>query len=247
MTLGKMELHHGSCESVLPTIASNSIDAVICDPPYGTTQCSWDSVIDLDWMWSELYRVAKPTAPILLFSAQPFTARLIMSNIADFKYSWKWIKNKKTGFLNAKKQPLRQVEEVCVFYRKQPVYNPQKTTGHKPVNKFTKHTGDGTTVGSTQVGFSGGGQTDRYPSDVLLFDVVNNDNSGGDKFHPTQKPVDLMEYLVATHCNPGDTVLDFCMGSGSTGVACRNLGRHFVGIEQAEHYYDVARQRMMET
>ena len=182
-----------------------------------------------------------------MFGSQPFTSALIMSNPKMFKYVWTWVKNKKTGFLNAKKQPLRQVEDIVVFYNKQPTYTPQKTQGHKPVNSLTKHTSDGSTMGKTKVGiFFGGGQTDRYPSNILAIPVVNNDNSNGDKFHPTQKPVALMEYLIKTYTNEGETVLDFTMGSGTTGCACLNTKRSFIGIELDPEYFKIAEKRINE-
>jgi site-specific DNA-methyltransferase (adenine-specific) len=214
--------------------------------PYGTTACKWDTIIPFEPLWGQYQRIIKDNGVIVLTASQPFTSALVMSNISWFKYSWVWIKNKKTGFLNAKKQPLRQVEDVTVFYRKQPTYNPQKTHGHKPVNSFTKHTSDGQTVGKTKIGISGGGQTDRFPSNVLYVPVVNNDNSNGDKFHPTQKPVALFEYLIKTYTNEGDTVLDNCMGSGTTGIACKNLNRNFVGIELDPEYFKIAEKRINE-
>ena len=234
----------GDCLEKMRAIPDGSVDAIICDPPYGTTACKWDSVIPLEDMWGQMKRVIKPDGAIVLFGAEPFSSALRMSNIRDYKYDWYWKKNKSTNFLNAKRQPLRNIEQVMVFQTK--IYNPQKTTGHRPVNSFTKHSGDGNTVGSTEKGFSGGGQTDRYPTQFLQFDVVNNDNSGGDKFHPTQKPWDLMEYLVKTYTNENETVLDFTMGSGTTGVACKNLNRNFIGIEMDEGYYRIAKKRIEE-
>jgi site-specific DNA-methyltransferase (adenine-specific) len=198
-------------------------------------------------MWEHLKRIIKPDGAIVLTASQPFTSNLIMSNPKMFKYCWTWRKNKATGFLNAKKQPLRQIEELVVFYKKQCTYNPQKTTGHKPVNSFTKHTGDGQTMGKTRKGFKGGGQTDRYPTNLIQLSVVNNDNSGKDKFHPTQKPVALMEYMIKTYSNKGDVVLDFAAGSFTTGVACLNLGRGFIGIEKSKKYFDIGAARMENT
>lgn len=147
----------------------------------------------------------------------------------------------------AEKQPLRKHEDVCVFYTKQGTYNPQLSTGHRPVNSYTKNTGDGETMGATKLGIKGGGSTNRYPTSVLEFSVVNQDGSSdGGKFHPTQKPVSLMEYLIKTYSNEGETVLDFTMGSGTTGVAALNTGRKFIGIELDDKYFDIAKQRIEE-
>ena len=237
-----IDLRLGDCLEVMKSIPDGSIDAIITDPPYGTTACKWDSVIDFDLMWEQLNRIIKPNGAIVLFGSEPFSSALRMSNIKNYKYDWKWNKNKSTGFLNAKKQPLRRVEDILVFYKKQCVYNPQKTTGHKPVNSFTKHTSDGDTMGRTSLGISGGGQTDRYPINTLDIPVINNDNK--DKYHPTQKPVALMEYLIKTYTNEGELVLDFTMGSGSTGVACVNTNRNFIGVEQDDKYFDIATERI---
>ncbi len=240
-----INLYNGDCLQVMKDISDKSVDLVLTDPPYGTTACKWDSAIPLEPMWKELKRVIKPNGAIVLMASQPFTSLLICSNLQDYKYNWIWSKNKSTGFLNAKKQPLRAIEDICVFYEKQPTYNPQKTTGHKPVNSFTKNTSDGDTMGKTKLGISGGGQTDRYPKNIIEIPVMNNDGSHGEKVHPTQKPVDLMEYLIKTYSNEGDVVLDFTMGSGTTGVACANLGRSFIGIEKDENYFKIARSRIL--
>lgn len=194
-------------------------------------------------MWEQLNKVIKPNGVIVLHASQPFTTKLIASNYKMFKYCWVWEKNKKTGFLNAKKQPLRQTEDVVVFYNKQSVYNPQKTTGHKSVNAYTKRT-DGSTINKTRMGFSGGGQTDRYPSNIIKVNVINNDNSQKNKYHPTQKPVKLEEYLIKTYTNLDDTVLDFAAGSFTTGVACIRLRRKFIGIELDSTYFKIGIQRI---
>jgi site-specific DNA-methyltransferase (adenine-specific) len=239
-----INLLRGDCLEKMKEISESSIDMILADPPYGTTACKWDSIIPLEPMWKQLKRIIKPNGAIAMTASQPFTTIVISSNIKMFKYCWYWQKNKKTGFLNAKRQPLRHIEEVIIFYSKQCTYNPQKTTGHRPVNSFTKHRGDGDTVGETKLGFSGGGQTDRYPANTLRIPVVNNDNSGGDKLHSTQKPVALMEYLIKTYTKEEETVLDFAMGSGTTGVACKNLNRNFIGIELDEKYFKIAEKRI---
>ena len=244
--MNNIQLIQGDCLEKMISIPDKTVDMVFSDPPYGTTACSWDSIISLPELWEQYNRVVKPDGAIVLMASQPFTGILIMSNIKYFKYTWVWVKNKKTNFLNAKKQPLRQTEDIVVFYRQQPVYNPQKTYGHKPVHSYTKHTSDGETLGKTKRGISGGGQTDRYPTNVLYFPVVNNDNSGGDKYFSTQKPVELVEYMIKTYSNEGDIVLDNCMGSGTTGVACKKLKRNFIGIELIKKHFEIAEKRISE-
>jgi DNA modification methylase len=244
---GSVRLMFGDCLERMSDLPDGSIDMVMADPPYGTTACNWDSVIDLGSMWDQLKRVVKPNGAIVLTSAQPFTSMLVCSNLKMFKYDWVWHKNKATGFLNAKRMPLRDKEDVLVFYRKQPTYNPQKTSGHPAVNNYTKHTSDGDTVGATKQGWSGGGSTERYPKTVQKFSVVNQDGTSKEgKYHPTQKPVALMGYMIKTYTNPGEVVLDFTMGSGSTGAACSNIGRAFVGIEMDLNFYEIARHRLEE-
>jgi site-specific DNA-methyltransferase (adenine-specific) len=231
-------IHEGDCLAVMATLPDCSVDAVICDPPYGTTACKWDSVIPFAPMWEQLKRVAKPRAAIVLFGSQPFTSALVMSNPGMFKYTWVWEKNVPTGFLNAKKQPMRWHEDISVFYRQQPTYNPQYREGvgyHVKVNS-TKSQNYGQQRNITSINDG----THYFPRDILRFDNHN----GGGKDHPTQKPVTLMEYLIRTYTNEGDTVLDFTCGSGSTGVACVNTDRHFIGIENHPPYVTVARRRI---
>ena len=238
-------LHHGNCLEVMPTLEAGSIDMVLTDPPYGTTACKWDSVIPLDALWAEYKRVCKPNAAIVLTACQPFTSALVMSNPKWFKHEWVWKKNKSTGFLNAKKMPLRNHESVLVFCGGCLTYNPQMTYGHKPVNSFTKHTSDGDTMGKTKRGITGGGSTSRYPVTVQEFNVVNQDGTSPEgKYHPTQKPIALMEYLIRTYSNEGQTVLDNAMGSGTTGVACMKTGRRFIGIEKDADFFRVASERI---
>lgn len=240
-----IQLMQGDCLELMKQIPDGFVDMVLTDPPYGTTACKWDSVIPFDPMWDQLKRVIKKNGAIVMTASQPFTSALVMSNPNMFKYDLVWKKNKSTGFLNSKRMPLRNKEDVLVFYSCQPTYNAQKTTGHKPVNKYTKHTSDGETVGKTKVGISGGGSTERFPKSVLDFKVVNQDGTSPEgKFHPTQKPVALMEYLINTYTNVGETVLDFTMGSGTTGVACVNTGRNFIGIELDPEYFRIAEGRI---
>jgi len=231
-------LHNADCFDVFPTIATGLVDLVCADIPYGTTQCRWDSVLDLSLMWEQLYRIAKPTAAIVLFSAQPFTSVLVASNLRHWRSEWIWEKGNATGFLNAKKQPLRAHENIEVFYRRQPTYNPQMTEGH------TRKTSKRKTVNSECYGkaltLTEYDSTKRYPRDVQFF---SSDKQTGN-FHPTQKPLALVKYIIETYSNPGDVVLDFTMGSGTCGVACQELGRPFIGIEKESDIFQTACQRM---
>lgn len=239
------QVYQGDCLDLMTDIDPKSIDMILCDLPYGVTaRNKWDVVIPFDKLWEQYERIIKDNGCIALTAIQPFTSLLVSSNLKLFRYEWIWEKNKSTGFLNAKKMPLRNHESVLVFYKKQPVYNPQKTTGHKPVNSYTKHTSDGSNYGNTKTKISGGGQTDRYPKTIQKFSVVNNDNSSGNKHHPTQKPVELFEYLIKTYTNEGALVLDNCAGSGTTGVACFNTGRDYILMEQDEEYCNICCDRL---
>ena len=239
-------LYNADCMDAMRDIESETVDMVCADLPYGTTACKWDSVIPIKPMWAEYKRICKPNAAIVLTAAQPFTSMLVMNDPQWFKYEWIWYKNKVTGFLNAKKQPMRNHESILVFYGKQCTYNPQMTHGHKPVNSFTKHTSDGDTVGKTKLGIKGGGSTSRYPKAVQEFSVVNQDGtSDGGKYHPTQKPLSLIKYLILTYTNEGDTIIDNSMGSGTTGVAAMQSGRRFIGIEKDTDIFNVAKERII--
>ena len=248
--IGQCTLIQGDCLNVFARLIHRDIkvDAVIADPPYAVLnkKCTWDSIINLEGMWGGLNQLKKTAStPIALFSQEPYTSQLIMSNLSEYKYKWYWEKTASTGFLNAKKQPMRCIEEICVFYAKQPTYNPQKTQGHKPVNSYTKtvKTANKTVCyGTTNKEVTGGGNTDRYPRQLLTFPSDKQTS----KLHPTQKPLALMEYLVKTYTNESDVVLDFTAGSFTTGVACQNLGRKFIGIELDEHYYEIGVRRMKE-
>tara|TARA_R110002012_G_scaffold3625_2_gene17036 strand:- start:11 stop:754 length:744 start_codon:yes stop_codon:yes gene_type:complete len=242
-----MKLYKGDCLEEMKKIESNSVDAVICDLPYGTTQNKWDTIIPFDLLWSELNRVVKINGAIVLFGAEPFSSALRISNIKNYKYDWVWKKNLKTGFLNAKKMPLLNNELISVFYRKPPTYNPimEKRTTVKAGNK--KHSTATNNYGDYSKTFNDN-QTDFiYPSRVIE-NIKCVHNSSNDKVnHPTQKPVELCEYLIETYTNEGETVLDMTMGSGSTGVACKNTNRDFIGIEMNEEYFKIAKQRINDT
>ncbi len=237
--VSKPLLLHGDCLQLMKDIPDGSVDMILADPPYGTTACKWDSSIPLEPMWEQLKRIIKPNGAIVMTASQPFTSVLVCSNMKMFKYDWTWRKPKGTGHLNAKKQPMRDKEDVVVFYRNQPTYNPQMVVG-KPYPEKSGWKGTEGYEGygvDKRVGNANDGT--RYPKQVLEFGVVERGT-----LHPTQKPVALMEYLIKTYTNQGDTVLDFTMGSGTTGVACKNLGRNFIGIELDFEYYQIATKRI---
>lgn len=218
-------------------IKENSIDCILCDLPYGVTDCKWDNIIPFSDLWEQYKRVIKPNGAIILFSIQPFTTKLIHSNLKDFRYCWYWKKNNKTGAPFAKVQPMRCIEDICVFYKHKPTYNPQ---GIKKLNKpIVKQRAAQNGVYEYRGKISPQLYT-NYPVNLIEFDGVNSMK----RQHPTQKPVALLEYLVKTYTNEGETVLDNCMGSGSTGVACVNTGRKFIGIEKDVKYYEISTNRI---
>ena len=237
------QLMFGDCLERMKEIHSGSIDLVLVDLPYATTQNKWDSMLNLEEMWLQLDRICKPNTAKLMFAQTPFDKVLGCSNLKELKYEWIWEKTTATGHLNAKKMPMKAHENILVFYDKLPKYNPQKTTGHKPANSYTKYQDDGSNYGETKVGISGGGQTDRYPRSVQVFKTDKQKVS----LHPTQKPVALLEYLIKTYTNEGETVLDFTAGSFSTGVAALNTNRKFLGIEMEEKYFEIGVNRMCDT
>lgn len=233
----------GDCLEVMPTLAAGSVDLICADLPYGTTQNKWDSVIPLDRLWAEFWRVVKPTAAIVLTASQPFTSALVMSQAAYFKYAWVWDKvNKFSGHLNAKHQPLRVTEDVCVFYRQPPTYNPQMVPGApytatsrgRKSDNFGRQRDAVTTVNAGLY----------YPRNLISIEGDERGTAG--RIHPTQKPVALFEYLIRTYSNPDDVVLDCTMGSGTTGVACVSTGRSFIGIERDPDYFAIAQKRINE-
>lgn len=231
------ELYRGDCLDVMNDIPDGSVDMIMTDPPYGTTQCKWDSIIPLEPMWAQLKRIIKPNGAIVMTAAQPFTSHLVMSNPKWFKYQYVWDKSQVTGFLNAKKQPLRRHEDVLVFYARQPTYVPQFTEG--AAYKINRRHATSNYGAQTDNSTESDGR--RYPTSLISIPQMRE--KGG---HPTQKPVALMEYLIKTYTNEGETVLDFTMGSGTTGVACGNTGRKFIGIELDRDYYHIARKRIAE-
>lgn len=233
-----IKLMQGDCIEMMEEIEDGSVDMVLCDLPYGVTNCAWDKKIALDDLWKQYRRVVKKNGAVLLFGQMPFTAELVVSNRRDFKYMWIWQKHYKRGFLNANKQPLRTTENICVFYAKQCTYHPQMKKGKMRTMRQGKQSSCYGTFSRKEAV-----TTDlRYPLDVLDFNGI----APGKNIHPTQKPVELLEYLIKTYSNAGEVVLDNCMGSGSTGVACVSTGRRFVGIELDEYYFQVAKERIEE-
>ena len=237
------EIYLGDCLELMPKhVEDKSIDMIFCDLPYGTTACKWDSVIDLDKLWKEYKRVIKDNGAILLFASQPFTSILVSSNLKMFKYSFTWDKITKTNHLNAKKQPLRQVEDICVFYKKQPTYNPQglvecEVSNFRP-NHFKYKKGE--KVYGEQKEHSNKSSYTNYPSNLLQYSNGNHNS-----LHPTQKPLSLIEYMIRTYTNEGDLILDNTCGSGTTGLGAKNLNRDYIMMEQDPKYYDIACKRVL--
>jgi site-specific DNA-methyltransferase (adenine-specific) len=227
-------------EEGLILVDDKSIDLILCDLPYGTTQNKWDSIIPLDQLWSHYKRVIKDNGVILLTSQTPFDKILGCSNLDWLRYEWIWEKTAATGHLNAKKMPMKAHENILVFYKNLPTYNPQKTTGHTPVHSYTKHQDDGSNYGVTKIGISGGGSTERYPRSVIKFSTDKQKEA----LHPTQKPVDLFRYLIRTYSNENDLVLDNASGSGTTAVACIKENRKYICIEKEYEFWKKSIERI---
>lgn len=223
-------------------IPDGSIDMILCDLPFGqTSRNKWDVVIPFEPLWEQYRRIVKDNGAIVLFANGMFTAELMYSNKSMWRYNLIWEKTQPTGFLNAKKMPLRSHEDICIFYKGMPTYNPQKSTGHKrKVSKAEHKTNCKNTTDYGEHGLTTYDSTERYPRSVLKFAKDSQKSA----LHPTQKPVALLEYLIKTYTNPGETVLDNCMGSGSVGVACLNTDREFIGIELDRHYFGIANERI---
>jgi len=256
-----MRIIHGDCLAEMDKLITEGVkvDAIITDPPYGTTACKWDSIIPFDAMWERLNKLIKPNGAIVLFGSEPFSSALRMSNIKNYKYDWYWEKDKAANWMFGNKMPLKTFETVSVFYESQPTYNPQKTVNpsgvskrhlYKNPSKITDNVkavmGDGWK--ETEMDATGNYHGKTYEPDKLLpRQSIYFAREQKGKQHPTQKPVALMEYLIKTYTNEGETVLDFTMGSGTTGVACKNTNRDFIGIELDENYYNIANDRIEKT
>ena len=235
-------LFNNDCFNVFPQIGDKSVDMILCDLPYGTTACKWDTILPFDKLWEQYERIIKDNGAIVLTASQPFTSVLVASNLKMFKYDWVWEKSRPTGVLNAKRQPLRIKEDVLVFYKKKSVYNPQ---GLIKVNKYvgtggTKSNKIGNATGKISQTESGKylQEYGNYPNNIIRI------KSEGKTIHPTQKPIALMEYLIKTYTNENELVLDNCFGSNTTGVACKNLNRKYIGIEMDKNYFDIGVNRL---
>lgn len=251
------KLYNGDCLEIMGKLidTGTKVDMILTDLPYGTTNCKWDSVIPLNEMWLRLNKLVNKNTAICLFSDEPFTSNLIVSNIKKFKYRITWDKVVPSGFLNAKKMPLKEVEDICVFYEKLPIYNPQfteRTEDEKKIYKQKLPKGykieDRILDDSPYNKFKTEPEKDnvqgKYPTNLIRFNQRNNECNNRNRVHPTQKNINLLEYLIKTYTNEGDLVLDFTMGSGSTGVACMNTKRRFIGIELDKKYFDIAKERI---
>lgn len=237
--IGLATLYLGDCLEVMKQIPDKSVDAIICDLPYGTTACKWDSVIPFEPMWLQYKRVIKDNGAIILFGQEPFSSLLRMSNIGEYKYDWIWDKVKPGTFATAKYQPLRQHELISVFYKNFGAYNPQMTDRDKPKTS-RPYSNERTSLWLKYNDEQSKTYTQLYPKTILKY---SNATQKG-KVHPTQKPVDLLEYLVKTYTKESNTILDNCMGSGTTGVACANMGKTFIGIEKDPKYFDISCKRI---
>ena len=235
-----MKVIHGCCMQEIKKIPSRCVDAVICDLPYGVTRNKWDSVLPMSILWGQYKRVIKDNGIIILFAQGLFSANLMLSNKEMYRYSLVWEKTTPTGFLNANRQPLRSHEDILVFYKKQPTYNPQKTKGHERKTSKSKAIDSESSSNYGAHGAKEYDSTERFPKSVLKFAT---DKQKG-HFHPTQKPVSLLEYLIKTYTNEGDLILDNTAGSGSTGVAAQNLNRDFILIEKEEEYCNIIKERL---
>jgi len=240
--IGNATLYIGDCLEVMAGLPDASVDMILCDLPYGTTACKWDTVIPFEPLWAQYRRVAKRNAAIVLTASQPFTTALIASNMREFRYCWVWDKQVGRGHLVAKKRPMARHEDVAVFYRAAPSYLPQMVMKAKPEKGSAVERSRTTICGGVTTGDKNATvmRTHSYPQTILS--IGSESNKG--KSHPTQKPVALMEYLIRTYTREGETVLDNCMGSGTTGVACANLRRAFIGIEREVKYFDIACRRI---
>ena len=242
------KLIHGDCIVEMQKLAQDNtkVDMILTDLPYGTTRCKWDNVIPFDVMWSCIHKLTYEDSPIVLFGNEPFSSRLRLSNLDEYKYDWVWDKSVRTGFLNAKKMPLKQYEHIHVFYKKQCKYNPimwegkEESHPHKTTKKTNYIYGKHNNVNPVLTKM-------KYPTNIIKVNARTNECNNTKRVHPTQKPIELLEYLIQTYTDTDDTVLDFTMGSGSCGVACQNTERNFIGIELDHDYYSIAEQRINQT
>lgn len=236
------KIYNEDCLEGMKRIPDKSVDMILCDLPYGTTNCSWDIIIiPFEKLWKQYNRIIKDNGAIVLTGAEPFSSHLRLSNLKLYKYDWIWDKVKGTGFLNAKKQPMRNHEIVSVFYKNQPTYNPQKTSGHNLKTSFRSSEHQTDVYGEMKQDYTYS-STERYPRSIQIFNTDTQNSS----LHPTQKPVALFEYLIKTYTNKGNTVLDNCIGSGTTAIAAINTKRNFIGFELDKEYFEIAQNRIKE-
>ena len=234
------KIYNEDCLEGMKRIPDKSVDMILCDLPYGTTACKWDTIIPFEPLWEQYERIIKDNGAIVLTASQPFTTKLIASNLDLFRYEMIWGKTLASNFFMANKQPLKKHENICLFYKKQPVYNPQMEKGKpytdkRSIKKRTSGVMGGEVAPKTDIVNKG----ERFPSSIQVFSNGNNHS-----VHPTQKPVDLFEYLIKTYTNKGETVLDNCIGSGTTAIACLNTNRNFIGFELDKGYFDIAAGRI---
>jgi len=232
-------LYFGNCLELIKNISDKSIDLIFADLPYGQTAQYWDEIIDMKLLWPEYNRIVTNDGIIALFSAQPFTTMLISSNLEQFKYCWYWEKNRGTNFFHAKRMPIRKIEEICIFGGKN--YYPQMSNGHIPTNSAKGCSNGNLYHGKNKRDYQGG-STERYPINILKYKCVDNYH----RLHPNEKPIDLLEYIIKTYTKENEIVLDNVMGSGSTGIACLNTGRKFIGMENNNKYFEIATKRIKE-
>jgi DNA modification methylase len=245
--LEKNLVHVGDCLELMQQIEYKSIDMILCDLPYGTTACKWDIVIPFEPLWEQYERIIKDNGAIVLFGSEPFSSNLRLSNIKNYKYDWIWNKIQSTGFALCNKQPMRSYETISVFYKKQPVYNPQMIKKDKILDT-TNWKNDGK---SENASFSSkvkikGIREYSYPKNVITINAASKECNGTKRVHPTQKPIELCEYLIKTYTNEGELVLDNCIGSGTTAIACINTNRDFIGIEKELKYVQISNQRIQD-
>lgn len=239
-----IDLRRGDCLELMKDIPDKSIDMILCDLPYGTTACKWDIVIPFDKLWEQYNRIIKDNGVIALFGAEPFSSKLRMSNIKNYKYDWVWDKTQGANYLCAKKQPLKVHENIIIFYKKQSTYNPIMTNAEKKNIRPIKDNSLSNITNTVQKHSKDYNKNLRYPKSIIIESCNQKECNKLRRIHPTQKPVALLEYLIKTYTNEGDVVLDNCMGSGSTGVACVNTNRNFIGIELDENYFNIAKERI---
>ena len=233
------KIYNKDCLEGMKLIDDKSIDMILCDLPYGTTQCKWDIIIPFEVLWDHYERIIKDNGAIVLFGCEPFSSHLRLSNLKLYKYDWIWDKVKGTGFLNAKRQPMRNHELISVFYKKQCTYNPQKTKGHNRKQSYRSKDLQTEVYGEMKNDYTYD-STERYPRSIQVFSTDTQNSS----LHPTQKPIALCEYLIKTYTNENEIVLDNCVGSGTTAIACINTHRNYIGFELDKNYYDIACKRI---